>query len=246
MEWFEDDTFWRELYPYMFPAERFAAAPEQVAQILSLTTFSGRTVLDLCCGPGRHAVEFAHHGFQVTGVDRTPFLLDRARDRARESAVDVEWVQEDMRRFLRPSSYDLICSLFTSFGYFDEESDERLVLRNMRESLHPGGLFVIDLISKERVARSWKDALTSEFADGARLMQVPKVIDGWSRLRNEWILVKNGTARTFSFQHWIYSGRELQDLLRAAGFGEVQLFGNLEGAPYDVDATRLIAVARKT
>jgi SAM-dependent methyltransferase len=246
MEWYEDDAFWRELYPYMFPAERFAAAPEQVDQILNLTKFSGQSVLDLCCGPGRHAVEFARHGFRVTGVDRTPFLLDRARERSTEAGVEVEWVQEDMRRFLRPSVYDFVCSLFTSFGYFDEELDEQLVLRNMYESLRPGGFFVIDVISKEKVARTWKDALTSEFPDGTRLMQIPRVLDGWSRMRNEWILIKNGTARTFSFAHWIYSGRELTDRLRAAGFGEVQLFGSLEGAPYDIDAARLVAVARKT
>src|SRR5215813_12444286 len=103
MEWFEDDAFWRELYPYMFPAERFAIAPEQVVQILALTGFSGRTVLDLCCGPGRHAVEFALHNFQVTGVDRTSFLLDRARERAAEAEVDVEWIEADMRQFIRPA-----------------------------------------------------------------------------------------------------------------------------------------------
>ena len=85
MEWFEDDAFWRELYPYMFPPERLAAAAEQVAQVIALAGFSGRTVLDLCCGPGRHTVEFARLGLDVTGVDRTRFLLDRARERAQEA-----------------------------------------------------------------------------------------------------------------------------------------------------------------
>src|SRR5277367_4048063 len=113
MEWFEDDAFWRELYPYMFPPDRFAAAAEQVGQVLALANFSGSSILDLCCGPGRHAVEFARLGSHVTGVDRTSFLLDRARERAVEAGVHVEWVQQDMRRFLRPSSFDLVCSLFT-------------------------------------------------------------------------------------------------------------------------------------
>jgi len=250
MHWFEDEAFWRELYPYMFPPERFAAAPEQVAQILALANFSGanfsgRPVLDLCCGPGRHAIEFARHGFQVTGVDRTPFLLDRARERALEAAVEVEWVTEDMRRFLRPWSFDLAASLFTSFGYFEEEQQDLSVLRNLHESLNQGGTFVIDVISKERVARNWKDAITTEFPDGTLLLQRPQVLDGWSRLRNQWTLIRNGTAKTFQFEHWIYSGRELQDRLYAAGFAEVRLFGDLQGAPYNVDATRLIAVARK-
>jgi SAM-dependent methyltransferase len=245
MEWFEDEAFWRELYPYMFPPERFASAPEQVGQILALADFSGRTVLDLCCGPGRHAVEFARHGFQVTGVDRTPFLLDRARERALEAGVQVEWVTEDMRRFLRPESYDLACSLFTSFGYFEEEQEDLSVLHKIHENLKSGGVFVLDVISKERVARQWKDALTTEFPDGALLLQRPRVLDDWSRLRSQWTLIRDGSARDFHFEHWIYSGREIKDRLHACGFAEVRLFGDLQGAPYDLDATRLIAVARK-
>ena len=150
-----------------------------------------------------------------------------------------------MRRFLRPSSYDLICNLFTSFGYFENEDEERLVLHNIHESLHPGGSFVIDVISKERVARNWKDSIVTEFPGGERLVQIPHVLDGWSRLRNEWILTKDGTARTFEFSHWLYSGQELKDRLRAAGFKEIRLFGDLKGAAYDIDATRLTAVARK-
>src|SRR5437773_5500468 len=119
MEWFENETLWRELYPYVFSLERLAAAESQVAAILALTGVTGGAVLDLCCGPGRHAVEFARRGFRVTGVDRSPFLLERAMERASESAVEVEWVLDDMREFRRPAAFDLACNLFTSFGYFE-------------------------------------------------------------------------------------------------------------------------------
>ncbi|MBZ5504597.1 MAG: class I SAM-dependent methyltransferase [Acidobacteriia bacterium] len=117
MEWFENEDFWRDFYPYMFSAERFSAAGEEVNRIMALTQINGGSLLDLCCGPGRHSVEFAQRGFRVTGVDRSPFLLDRARKHATESSAAVEWVQEDMRNFVRPASFDLACSLFTSFGF---------------------------------------------------------------------------------------------------------------------------------
>src|ERR1019366_1137624 len=107
MEWFEDESLCRELYPYVFPAERVAAAPGQVAQLLDLAGVTGGSVLDLCCGPGRHAVEFARRGFVVPGVARPPFLLERARERALASALEVEWVLDDMRRFERPASFHL-------------------------------------------------------------------------------------------------------------------------------------------
>jgi SAM-dependent methyltransferase len=245
MEWFEDEEFWRELYPYMFPAERFAMAGEQVDQILALAGIGSGKVLDLCCGPGRHSIEFAKRGLEVTGVDGSPFLLDHARERAREAKVQVEWVQQDMRRFERRGTFDLACSIFTSFGYFVDEEDDLRVLRNIHGNLRPGGVFVMELIGKEWLARNWQNSLVTEFPDGALLLQLPKVQADWCRIQNDWILVKAGLNRSFSFNHTIYSGRELKDRLAVCGFERVQLHGSLQGTRYDLDARRLVAVARK-
>jgi SAM-dependent methyltransferase len=245
MEWFEDETFWSELFPYMFPPERFAAAGEQTSQLLALTKCTDGSVLDLCCGPGRHSVAIAERGFAVTGVDRSSFLLDKARERAAEAGATVEWVQEDMRRFLRPAAFDLACSLFTSFGYFANEADDLQVLRNVHASLKDSGVFVMEMIGKEWLARAWKNVLCTEYADGSLWIQRPKVVHDWGRIQNEWILLRDGHARTFRFEHAVYSGRELKDRLLASGFSGVQLFGDLQGSPYGLDSLRLVAVARK-
>ncbi len=74
-EWFDDDAFWRELYPFMFPEKRLAGAIREVDQVLELTKPKGKLALDLCCGPGRCSVALARRGFFVTGVDRTRYLL---------------------------------------------------------------------------------------------------------------------------------------------------------------------------
>ena len=245
MEWFEDEDFWRELYPYMFPPDRIAAAADQVAQFLALTKVEGGAVLDLCCGPGRHSVEFARLGLNVTGVDRTPFLLDRARERAQAAGVKVEWVLDDMRNFRRPAAFDLACSLFTSFGYFENPDEDLLVLRNVHASLKPGGVFVLETLGKERLARVLLKSICEDFPDGAVLLQRPQVRDDWSRVSNEWTLLKDGRYRTFRFEHTIYSGRELKERLISSGFADVKLFGDPQGGPYGPDALRLVAVARK-
>src|SRR5438046_155696 len=99
-EWFEDESFWEQFYPALFPQARFDAADEQVDLILSLVRFQGRDILDLCCGPGRHSVLFASRGFNVTGADRSPFLLSKAK--ARANGAEVTWVEDDMRDFVRP------------------------------------------------------------------------------------------------------------------------------------------------
>jgi len=246
MEWFESEDFWRDFYPYMFPPERFSAAKEEVSRIVALTQCSSGSLLDLCCGPGRNAVEFAQCGFRVTGVDRSPFLLERARDHASEVGVSVEWVMEDMRSFVRPATFDLACNLFTSFGYFKEEQDNLRVLQNIHHSLKETGVLVLEVVGKERLARTWQNTISSELADGSLIVQRPQLRDDWCRVYSDWILVKDGCSRSFSFEHTIYSGRELKDRLLSCGFGEVHLFGNLQGSPYNLEATRLVAVARKS
>jgi SAM-dependent methyltransferase len=243
MEWFENETLWRELYPYVFPVERLAAAYGQVARILALAGVSGGAVLDLCCGPGRHAVEFARRGFTVTGVDRSRYLLERARVSADAAGTKVEWVLGDMREFQRPAAFDLACNLFTSFGYFAREEDNLLVLRNVRRSLRGGGTFVMDMVGKEHMqSQGMKDRRT-QFADGAELIQQPHVRDDWTRLESEWTVVKNGQSRSYRFEHHLYSGPELHDRLLSCGFNTVRLYGDLQGAPYGPEALRLIAVA---
>ena len=245
MEWFEDESFWRDFYEYMFPPERMAAAPAQVEQVLALARVNSGAILDLCCGPGRHSVDFARRGFRVTGVDRSAFLLDRARERAAAARVTVEWIHQDMRLFERASAFQLTCSLFTSFGYFDREDEDLEVLRNVHGSLVPGGVFLLEMLGKERLARVLQNAVCTDLPDGSLLLQRHEIRGDWSRVRNEWTLLKDGCYRSFEFEHSVYSGRELKDRLLASGFAEVQLFGGLEGGPYGADANRLVAVARK-
>ena len=244
-EWFQDESFWIETYPFIFSDEKFERADQQIEQILSLIEFDGDSVLDLCCGPGRHAVALAKRGFTVTGVDATPFLLDKARETAQAQNVDIEWVLEDMRDFVRPAAYDLVLNMFTSFGYFDNKDDDLKVLHNILENLKPDGICIVDVIGKESLAKKYQPTISHNTPDGTILVQRHEIFDDWTRIRNEWIIIRNGKTKTFKFHHTIYSGQELKDLLGRAGFKKVQLFGGLDGGEYGPDATRLIAVARK-
>ena len=244
-EWFHDESFWVDFYPFMFPQERFDAAGEQVEKILALCNVESGHVLDLCCGPGRHTTELARRGFTVIGVDLTTFLLDKARARAEAEGLKVEWVQDSMLDFVRPGAFDLILSMFTSFGFFDDKSDDLKVLRNMYESLKPGGVALIDVMGKERFARICQPTTTSELPDGSLVVQRHEIFDDWTRIRNEWILIRDGEAKSHKFHHTLYSGQELKDRLLQAGLPQVKLYGSLDGIPYDTEATRLIAVARR-
>ena len=243
--WFEDENFWKKLYPFMFPDEKFEIPEEQIGKLLDLVAFDGSSVLDLACGPGRHCTALANKGLQVTGVDLSTFLLEKARDRAKAENIDVEWVREDMRQFVRPEAFDLVINMFTAFGYFDDKEDDLKVLRNVFSSLRKGGTFVIDVMGKEWLAKGFLPTTSEDLGDGKILVQRHEIFDDWTRIRNEWILIEGDRAITYRFHHTVYSGQELKDRLKQVGFEEIKLFGDLDGGEYGVDASRLIAAAWK-
>lgn len=244
-EWFADESIWKDLYPFHFPESVFSAADEQVEKIVRLTGVGGGKVLDLACGPGRHAVALAKRGFTVTAVDRTSFLLEDARARAAQANLPVEFVLEDMRRFSRPGTFDLIINIYTSFGYFEDEADDLGVLRLVRENLKPGGAFVLEMVSKERLARAFHPTTSTELPNGDVLFQRHEIVDDWTRIRNHLTLIRAGAARTFEFTHRIYSGQEMKALLASSGLSCVRVYGDLGGGSYDFGAQRLVAVARR-
>jgi SAM-dependent methyltransferase len=244
-DWFEDETFWEGFYDFLFPTKKFEAAKEEVDKLIQLVPFRGERVLDLACGPGRHSVAFAQKGYKVTGVDRSKYLLARAKNYAAESSTDVEWVREDMRDFVRPDAFHLCVSLFTSFGYFEKKDEDLLVLQNVFCSLKNDGFCIIDVVGKEGVARQYQPTIVHELPDGDFLIERPKIVDGWSRIDNHWIFVHKDTVRRFHFRHTIYSGQELRHLLHQAGFLDVKLYGDFDGNSYGPDSLRLVAVAQK-
>jgi SAM-dependent methyltransferase len=244
-EWFADDALWEVLYPYIFPEATRLRAVQEVDAISALVAYQGGEVLDLCCGPGRHSIAFAKRGSAVTGVDRSAFLLGRARRYAEVEGVDVRWIQQDVRDFVAPGRFAPALNLFTSFGYFDEPADNRRVLENVRDSLAAGGVFVLDIMGKEVLARIFQPSGIEEFSDGTLLVSRRSVIDSWRKIENEWLVVRNGSVRSFRFRHWLYSAGELDVLLSDAGFERIEFFGGLDGASYGVGAAHLVATAYK-
>ncbi len=243
--WFESDAFWTQFFPIMFTDAQFSAAAENVSKIVAFSGISAGSVLDLACGPGRYAVPFAKAGFQVTGVDRTRFLLDKARERATREGATIEWVEQDMRQFCRPSAFDLALNLFTSFGYFDDRAENRRVLENILTSLKPGGVFVFEHLGKEILAGKFQPSQVDSFPDGTTMVQRRTVIEDWSKIDAEWILLEGERVTRFHVRHWLYSGREFRDLLTSVGFADISLYGFWDGSPYGPQAQRLIAVARR-
>jgi SAM-dependent methyltransferase len=245
MDWFENESFWIDMFPFLFSETRQESAPTEVERVLQLPARPVRVALDLGCGPGRHAIALARRGIKVTGVDITPHYLKAAEEAAAAHKVHVEWVREDMRRFVRPASYDLAIIMFSTLGFFEDEEDDLRVLRNVYESLAQGGTLVLELAGKEWVAEHYEDSSCDDLPDGSVLFQRHRVIDDWTRIHNEWTLVRGDRAKTFTFDMRVYSGMELKERLIRCGFRSVRLMGDLEGGELTYGAKRLVAAAVK-
>ncbi|MFX0137457.1 MAG: class I SAM-dependent methyltransferase, partial [Candidatus Hodarchaeota archaeon] len=243
--WYENDDFWETMAPKIFSKDHWERATKEVDKIISLLEISPKAyILDLCCGPGRHSLEFARRGFKVLGIDRTLKYLEKARKQAKTEGLNVEFLQEDMRNFCKPNTFDVVLNLFTSFGYFENQKDDEKVLKNIYLSLKTGGKLLLDLVGKEVLApifteRSWAEE------DGILFLMDSKPIEGWSKIKNRWIMIKDDIRKEFTFTHRIYSGSEISNLLYKSGFKSVELIGDLNGNPYDNTAKRLITIAIK-
>ncbi len=243
--WHEEDRFWETVCPILFSQRRLYDTPGEVDRIIFLLGVNpGARILDLCCGVGRHSLELARRGFDVTGVDRTPLYLEKASNQAAGEKLNVEFTQDDMRDFCRPNAFDAVINLYTSFGYFDDPEDDRQVIRNVHRSLKSGGTFLIELMGKEVLARIFTERSWHE-DEGTIVLEERKVSRNWGWIDNRWILLKDNDRTEFRVSHRLYSAVELFHLLDGCGLTQIDVYGDLEGNPYDHSARRLVVVARK-
>ncbi len=244
-EWFSDDEFWTQYAPLMFNSERWAEVPAVVDGIISLTGVSpGSAILDSCCGPGRHGLEFARRGYKLTGVDITQPYLDAFAASAADESLSVELIHADVRHFVRPDAFSLALNLFTSFGYFESRAEDEAYLRLLCSSLVSGGTLVMDMVGKETAARDFIEGEWFE-RDGKLILTEFSVVGAWEGLRNRWVIIDGKRRIDRSWVQRLYSAHELESALKIAGFSKVQLFGSTSGALYDNNAKSLIAIARK-
>jgi SAM-dependent methyltransferase len=243
--WYEDKSLWKIAAPILFSRKRLGDTEQEVDQIIKLSGIKkGAKILDLCCGIGRHSLEFTRRGYNVIGVDLTEEYLAKARRKAKAEGLKVQFVRDDMRRFCLLDGFDAAINMFTAFGYFENPLEDRRVLTNVYCSLRKGGTLLIDFMGKEVIARIFRQREWYE-DNGRTILREHKIRQDWSWVDNRWIILENGKRREFSFGHRIYSAAEIASLLKDCGFKSANIYGDLAGADYDHNAKRLIAVVQK-
>jgi SAM-dependent methyltransferase len=200
-------------------------------------------ILDLACGQGRHSIDLARRGYQVTGLDHSRYLLEVAAQRAAAAGVTVRWVEGDMRQPVPvPGDYDVAVNLFTSFGYFADDADDLMVLRAVAGVLRPGGRFLLEVLNGEWIMHTFAEREWIPFGE-ATVLEQRRLDRDRRRMEVDRTIVRDGHEEKTSHMLRLYSGRELVVLAKRAGFDVVQLYGGWDGELLTEDSLRVVAVA---
>jgi ubiquinone/menaquinone biosynthesis C-methylase UbiE len=203
----------------------------------------GSEVLDLGCGHGRIASGLARRGARVTGLDATQLFLDRARAQAAAAGLPIEYVRGDMRSLPWPGeSFDRVISWFTSFGYFDDE-ENRLVLREARRVLRPGGSLLVENNNLAELLPRWLPSVVVE-RDGNFSIDRATFDPITGRSMTERVIVRDGVTRRFGFSVRMFIASELRDWMLQAGFDAVESCDHA-GARLTAQSRRMVTIARR-
>jgi len=212
--------------------ENTAREVELLVQVAGLQT--NDRILDLCCGQGRHSLELARRGFvRVTGIDRSRYLIRLARKRSRATGLKVSFHEGDARKFrVRNGGYHCVAVLGNSFGYFDREEDDIVVLESIKRALVSGGTLALDLTDGQWMRenferRSWEWIDQNHFvcrerslaADGERLVSREVVVHA-----------ERGVLADQFYAERLYNRERLLGLLEKVGFEKIRFHGELEAA----------------
>jgi SAM-dependent methyltransferase len=236
---FDEDYLY--FYADVLPDEHTEREVELLWRLLELE--AGTEVLDAACGHGRISNRLAARGARVTGLDVTPLFLDAARRDAAERGVDVEYVEGDLRSLPWEGRFEVVLNWFTSFGYFGDD-DNRRVLLEARKALAPGGRLVLDVHNRDEFQRHRLPVTMVERDDDLMVDRHEFDVLG-GRIETERIVVRSGRVRRFRFSVRFFTFTELRDWLLQAGFAEVDAYDKETGETLTPESRRMIAVARK-
>ena len=237
---FDDDYL--KLYAPRLTEERTRLEAEFMVGALALK--QGARVCDLACGTGRHAIEMARRGYRVTGFDFNAKYLELAAAASKAAGVEVAWSCGDMRELGFEREFEAVYSYFTSFGYYSDAENER-VLAGIARSLVPGGTLLIDVLNRDQILTHPSQRSWVQRPDGALLMEENTLDLATSRVTSRQILIEPGAGSRMTKEYDLrtYTCAELSALLRRHGLMPQRVLGGPDGSEYSIESRRLVVVA---
>ena len=212
-------------------------------------------ILDLACGIGRISIPLAENGYNVVGIDISPSYIQGANEYAKKDGVSdkTRFVIGDMRKVASIlsdiSGFDAIVNMWTSMGYWDEETDLN-ILRQSLTLTKPEGIFVMHTANRDTLIRRFQ-ARDFSFGDDGLVVLMERELDlESSRMINYWSYYRReGEDLRFlnrmEINHRVYSLHELRDQFQDAGWKVLESYGGFDQQPLSSDTFNMIIVAQR-
>lgn len=231
------------LYPIIYAHRTVESALQESRFSIAQTRLTAQdSVLDLCCGPGRHMAHLLDVTPHVFGMDLSPHLLDMAQDLLGPGA---HLVRADMGAQPFDRVFDVVMNYFTSFGYFPTREGNLNVVRSIADSLKRGGRFFMDYINREWTEQNLEEDTHRE-VHGFDVSEHRWIDHGTHRINKATLVTKDGQQFKDAVESvQLYTCDEFTQLLADGGLQVERLFGDYCGTPYAPDQPRMIAVGSR-
>lgn len=245
MSWFEewfDSPLYEKLYANRNEEEASLLADLIEAEIPAKNY---PHILDLGCGRGRHSITLARRGYDVVGIDLSDEAIKKARSKAQEQNLDnVLFKIGDMRKPLF-HEFDAVVNLFTTFGYFLDDSENKKVLKSVNRMLKQDGLFLIDFMNAIYVKNNLNPKGSGQYGDYS--YQIERVIK--NNMVFKTIRFSGGNLNTpveYVERVKLYDLEWFREHLVKQGFSLKKVYGDYKGGEFIPESSsRLLIIAQK-
>jgi len=200
--------------------------------------------LDCPVGIGRIAIPLAKKGIKITGVDITASYLMELEEKAGKLKLPIQLFHLDMRKIDFDNQFDIAANLWTSFGYFEKESDNILVLKKLFKAIKPGGKFVMQVINRDWIMKNFLSSGWEE-VEGLKILEKREFLYDRSASVTEYSFLKDGKEVSLTSYIRMYSFHELKALFEKVGFQNIVGFGNIKEEPISRDRREMFIFADK-
>lgn len=226
----------------------YAAVVDFYWQILKKEKLSPRTVVDLACGTGSVALLLAEKGLQVTAVDMSEEMLCVAAQKAQQSDNPPCFVCQPLQKLRLPRGVDLAVCALDSLDYITDPADCAEAIRRIYKVLNPGGCFIFDVNTPEKLQAMDGQVFLDEDDDVYCVWRGSFDADTNVCSYGMDLFQRNGQMWTRSFeehQEYAYSAQQLVGFLKDAGFTSIRVYGDRRFAAPEAGEQRIYIKARK-